>query len=87
MLDRPLLVIRWHPFIISSPLDARRLLGFFCAFRRLLGVLRALFFAHELPPSSRLRLAGYRSHRNPDDTFVGLSQAKFAERPFHALRY
>jgi len=85
MLHRLLFVICWHPFIISSPLDARRLLGFFCAFRWLLGVLRALFFTHELPPSPRLGLAGYRSHRNHDPTFVGLSQVKFAEASFHAL--
>lgn len=38
MLDKPLFVIRLrYPFIISSPLDARCLLGFFCAFGRLLG--------------------------------------------------
>jgi hypothetical protein len=53
MLYGPLLVIRWHPFIIASSLDARGLLGFIGAFGRLLGVLRALF-AHELPPSAPL---------------------------------
>src|SRR5215217_7729884 len=55
MLVRPLFVIRLrHPFIISSPLDARGLLGFFFAFCRLLGMLRA-FFAHAAPflPASR----------------------------------
>jgi len=43
MLDRPLFVICWHPFIISSPLDARRRLSFFGAFRWRLGVLWVLF--------------------------------------------
>jgi hypothetical protein len=58
---RPLLVIRWHPSIVSSPVDARSLLSsFFGTFSRLLGVLRALF-AHELPPSSRLGLTVLRT--------------------------
>src|SRR5215204_44690 len=56
---RPLLVIRWHSSIVSSPVDARSLLSFFGTFGWLLGVLRALF-AHELPPSSRLGLAVQR---------------------------
>jgi hypothetical protein len=60
MLYRPLLVIRCHPSIVSSPVDARSLLSsFFGTFGWLLGVLRALF-AHELPPSSRLGLAVHR---------------------------
>src|SRR5215204_7519533 len=59
MLYRPLLVIRCHPSIVSSPVDARSLLSFFGTFGWLLGVLRALF-AHELPPSSRLGLAVQR---------------------------
>jgi hypothetical protein len=57
MLDRPLFVICWHPFIVCSPLDARSLLGFFCAFRRLLGVLRMLF-AHAASSFSPLRTSG-----------------------------
>jgi hypothetical protein len=57
MLDRPLFVIRRHPFIVCSPLDARSLLGFFCAPRRLLGVLRALF-AHAVSSFSPLRTSG-----------------------------
>src|SRR5215218_5291929 len=61
MLYRPLLVIRCHPSIVSSPVDARSLLSsFFGTFGWLLGVLRALF-AHELPPSSRLGLAVQRT--------------------------
>jgi hypothetical protein len=57
MLDRPLFVICWHPFIVCSPLDARSLLGFFSAFRRLLGVLRVLF-AHAASSFSPLRTSG-----------------------------
>jgi hypothetical protein len=61
MLYRPLLVIRCHPSIVSSPVDARSLLSsFFGTFGWLLGVLRALF-AHELPPSSCLGLAVQRT--------------------------
>src|SRR5215204_845030 len=61
---RPLLVIRWHPSIVSSPVDARSLLSsFFGTFGWLLGVLRALF-THELPPSSRLGLAVQRTTVN-----------------------
>jgi hypothetical protein len=48
MLDRPLFVIRLHPSIVSSPVDAGGLLGFFGAFRRLLGVA-GTFFAHAAP--------------------------------------
>src|SRR5215208_1092459 len=60
MFYRPLLVIRWHPSVVSSPVDARSLLSsFFGTFGWLLGVLPALF-AHELPPSSRLGLAVHR---------------------------
>jgi|SRR5215217_4252155 len=59
MLYRPLLVIRWHSSIVSSPVDASSLLSFFGTFGWLLGVLLVLF-AHELPPSSRLGLAVQR---------------------------
>jgi len=57
MLYGPLLVIRWHPFIIASSLDARGLLGFFCTFRWLLGVLRPLF-AHAASFFFPLRTSG-----------------------------
>src|SRR5215208_6211850 len=57
MLDRPLFVICWHPFIICSSLDARSLLGIFCAFRRLLGLLRPLF-AHAASSFLPLRTSG-----------------------------
>jgi hypothetical protein len=44
MLDGPLLAILPHPSIVfSGPLEAGYLLGFFCAFSRFLGMLRALF--------------------------------------------
>jgi hypothetical protein len=43
MLYRPLLVVRRYPFVVSGPVEAGGLLGVFCAFGRLLGVLRSLF--------------------------------------------
>jgi hypothetical protein len=54
MLDRPLRVILPHPFIVSSSLHAGSLLSFFCAFGRLLGVLRPLF-THDASLFSPLR--------------------------------
>jgi hypothetical protein len=43
MFYRPLLVIRWPPSIVSSPVDARSLLSsFFGTFGWLLGVLRVM---------------------------------------------
>jgi hypothetical protein len=57
MLDRPLFVILLHPSIVSGPVDAGSLLGFFCAFGRLLGVLRALF-AHDASFFFPLRSSG-----------------------------
>jgi hypothetical protein len=57
MLDRPLLVIRLHPSIVSSPVDAGGLLGIFCTFRWLLGVLRPLF-AHAASFFFPLRTSG-----------------------------
>jgi hypothetical protein len=59
MLDGPLLGILLHPFIVSCLFDAWGILGGFCAFGRLLGVLLVLF-AHELPPSSCLGRAVHR---------------------------
>jgi hypothetical protein len=43
MLDRPLFVILLHFSIVSGPVEAGSLLGVFCAFGWLLGVLRPLF--------------------------------------------
>jgi hypothetical protein len=43
MLDGSLLIILLHPSLVADPLDAGSLLGFFCAFGRLLGMLRSLF--------------------------------------------
>jgi len=52
MFNGPLPGNLLHPSIVSGPLDAGGILGFFCAFGRLLGVLRPLF-AHGAP-SARL---------------------------------
>jgi hypothetical protein len=68
MLDRPLLVIRWHPSIVSSPLDSRSLLSFFGAFGWLLGVLRA-HFAHAAS-FFPLRTSGPTYHCKYDATLV-----------------
>jgi hypothetical protein len=43
MLDRSLFVILLHFSIVSGPVEAGSFLGVFCAFCRLLGVLRPLF--------------------------------------------
>jgi hypothetical protein len=61
MLDGPLLVILPHPSIVfSGPIEAGGLLGVFCAFGRLLGVLRPLF-AHAASSFFPLRsVAGKR---------------------------
>src|SRR5215218_7113348 len=40
-----------------------------------------------LPPSACLGLAGYRSHRNQDATFVGFSQVKFTDPCPHDAIY
>jgi len=70
MLDRPLFVTRRHPFTVCSLLDARSLLGFFCAFGRLLGVLRA-FFAHAVSFFYPLvGLTGYGFRRDHRATLV-----------------
>jgi hypothetical protein len=57
MLDGPLFVIRLDPSIVSSPVDAGSLLGIFCTFGRLLGVLRPLF-AHGVSSFFPLRTSG-----------------------------
>jgi hypothetical protein len=70
MLYGPLLAVLVHPSIVaffSGPLEAGGLLGFFCAFCRLLGMLRTLF-AHAAS-SVLLRW-----------TFVALDAAKNASR-------
>jgi hypothetical protein len=60
MLDRPLFVILLHFSIFSSPVEAGSLLGVFCAFGRLLGVLRPLFFTHAASSFLPLRNSGHR---------------------------
>ena len=57
MLDRPLFVILLHFSIVSSPVEAGSLLGVFCAFGRLLGVLRPLF-AHGVSSFFPLKTSG-----------------------------
>src|SRR5829696_7170904 len=57
MLDRPLFVILLHFSIVSSPVEAESLLGVFCAFCRLLGVLR-LLFAHGVSSFFPLETSG-----------------------------
>jgi hypothetical protein len=57
MVDRPLFVILLHPSIVSGPVEAGSLLGVFCAFGWLLGVLRALF-AHDASFFFPLRTSG-----------------------------
>jgi hypothetical protein len=57
MLDRSLFVILLHFSIVSSPVEAGNLLGVFCAFGRLLGVLRPLF-AHGVSSFFPLRTSG-----------------------------
>jgi len=58
MFDRPLFVIRLHPSIVVSSTDeAVGILGIFCAFGWLLGVLRALF-AHDASFFFALRTSG-----------------------------
>src|SRR5829696_401864 len=58
MLDGPLLVILLHPsIVVSGPVEAGCLLGLFCAFGRLLGVLRPLF-AHGASFFPLRRVAG-----------------------------
>jgi hypothetical protein len=57
MLDRPLFVILLHFSIVSSAVEAGSLLGVFCAFGRLLGVLRPPF-AHGVSSFFPLRISG-----------------------------
>ena len=63
MLYGTLLVIRRCPLIFRSPLGARSLLGFFCAFGLILGVLRPLF-AHGASFYFRLGLADHCFNRS-----------------------
>jgi hypothetical protein len=61
MLDGPLLVILLHPsIVVSGPIEAGGLHGVFCAFGRLLGVLRPLF-AHGASFFPLRRVADKRS--------------------------
>jgi hypothetical protein len=54
MLYGPILGILLHPSTVSGLFGARGILGFFCAFGRLLGMLRSLF-AHGASHSRRLQ--------------------------------
>jgi hypothetical protein len=68
MLYRPLLVIRWHPSVVCSLLNARSLLSFFGTFGWLLGVLGALL-AH-VASFFTLTNSGPAYHRSHDASLV-----------------
>jgi hypothetical protein len=60
MVDRPLFVILLHPSIVSGPVEAGSLLGVFCAFGWLLGVLRPPLFTHAASSFLPLSISGQR---------------------------